>query len=105
MARRVSASRISRCRPPPYWRLSRARVRAERGDPLAKVTLPAGLRRLTAGVESVQVEASTVRQLILELDRLYPGMGAQLRSGMAVAIDGEIIQEPLLETLQPTSEV
>jgi len=72
---------------------------------VAKVIVPEGLRRFTAGASSVELEASNVRQLILELDRRYPGIGAQLRKGMAVAIDGEIFQEPLLESLQPDSEV
>jgi len=72
---------------------------------MVKVHLPVALRSLADGQESVEVEAATVRQLILELDRQFPGLGAELRSGMAVAIDGEIIQEPLLERLGPSSEV
>jgi len=72
---------------------------------LAKVIVPEGLRRFTAGASHVEIEASNVRQLIHELDRRYPGVGAQLRAGMAVAIDGEIFQEPLLEPLQPDSEI
>ena len=72
---------------------------------MVKVYLPVVLRRFTKGEASVELEASTVRQLILELDRRFPGIGAEIRGGMAIAIDGEIIQEPLLERLEPSSEV
>jgi sulfur-carrier protein len=72
---------------------------------VAKVIFSTALRKFTGGVESVEVEVSNVRQLIIELDRRFPGIGAQLRAGTAVAIDGEIIQEALLEPIGPTSEV
>ncbi len=72
---------------------------------MAKVNFSTALRRFTDGVESIEIDASNVRQLIHELDRRFPGIGAQLRGGTAVAVDGEIIQEALLEPLGPTSEV
>ena len=59
---------------------------------MAKVIFSTALRRFTDGAESVEIEASNVRQLIIELDRRYPGIGAQLRGGTAVAVDGEFIQ-------------
>lgn len=55
--------------------------------------------------ESIEVDAGDVRGLIKELDRRYPGSGEQLKSGVAVAIDGEIFQEPLFEELEADSEV
>ncbi len=72
---------------------------------MAKVIFSKALLRFTSGAESVEIDASNVRQLIHELDRLFPGIGAQLRAGTAVAVDGEIIQEALLEPLGPESEV
>ena len=72
---------------------------------MAKVFFSTPLRRFTDGAESVEIEASNVRQLIIELDRRFPGIGAQLRGGSAVAVDGEIIQDALLEPLGPKSEV
>lgn len=56
------------------------------------------------GVASVQVEAGTFRELKRRLTEQFPGLQAGSLSG-AVAIDGEIIAEPLLETLQADSEV
>ena len=72
---------------------------------MAKVIFSNALLRFTGGAESVEIDASNVRQLIHELDRRFPGIGAQLRAGTAVAVDGEIIQEALLEPLGPQSEV
>ena len=50
-------------------------------------------RRFTGGVTELEVEANTVRRLILELDRCFPGLGHQIDEGMALAIDGEIFQD------------
>jgi molybdopterin converting factor small subunit len=63
------------------------------------------VRRLTGGVSEFDVEADTVRRMIVELDRRYPGLGEQIDEGMAVAIDGEIFQDAYLEKLKPDSEV
>ena len=62
-------------------------------------------RRLTGGVTEFDVEANTVRRMIAELDRRYPGLGAQIDESMAVAIDGEIFQDAYLAPLSPDSEV
>ncbi|HZK91827.1 MAG TPA: MoaD/ThiS family protein [Stellaceae bacterium] len=62
-------------------------------------------RRLTGGHTEFDVEANTVRRLIIELDRRYPGLGEQIDGGMAIAIDGEIFQDAYLEKLKPDSEV
>ena len=72
---------------------------------MATVFLSAGLRRFAGGVERVEVEAATVRELVDALDRRFPGIGDRLRDGTAVAIDGEIIPDPLLEPIPPGSEV
>jgi hypothetical protein len=39
-------------------------------------------RRFTGGVTELEVEANTVRRLILELDRCFPGLGHQIDEGM-----------------------
>ena len=50
-------------------------------------------RRFTGGQSEFDVEANTVRRLISELERRFPGLGHQIDEGMAVAIDGEIFQD------------
>ena len=62
-------------------------------------------RRLTGGQTEFEVEANTVRRMIAELDRRFPGLGHQIDEGMAVAIDGEIFQDAYQAELKPDSEV
>jgi molybdopterin converting factor small subunit len=62
-------------------------------------------RRFTGGLTEFDVEADTVRRMIAELDRRYPGLGHQIDEGMAIAIDGEIYQDAYLEKLGPDSEI
>jgi molybdopterin synthase sulfur carrier subunit len=78
---------------------------------MAVVWIPALLRDLTGGQETVSVQGSTVRQIIEALDRLYPGMkdrllvGDFLRSGIAVAVDTQLSRRGLLESVSENSEV
>ncbi len=72
---------------------------------MARVFFPTSLRKYTRGVEETSVDAGNVRDLIRALDALYPGIAEPIRAGMAVAIDGEIIQEAFLEELGPQSEI
>lgn len=73
---------------------------------MAKVVLQTELAdSFTDGVTQLEVEADNVRQLIAALDRQYPGVGERLRTRTAVAIDGEIFQEPYLEAIGANSEV
>jgi sulfur-carrier protein len=62
-------------------------------------------RRLTGGVSEFDVEANNFRRLVLELDRLYPGLGRQVEEGMSVAIDGEIFQDAYLAAFNSDSEI
>jgi molybdopterin synthase sulfur carrier subunit len=69
------------------------------------------LQSLTGGVKQVEVEATTVRQVIDQLDNRYPGMKERLveegrvRRNLAVSIDGEIARLGLLEKVGEHSEV
>ena len=65
----------------------------------------AAARRFTGGQTEFQIEANTVRRMIAELDRRFPGLGHQIDEGMAVAIDGEIFQDAYQAELGPHSEV
>lgn len=61
-------------------------------------------RQYTGGQTHFDLQVSSVRQLVRALDALFPGIGEKLEAG-AIAIDGEIIADPLLEPIQPDSEV
>lgn len=64
-------------------------------------------RRFTDGETRIELteSADTVREIVRTLDARYPGLGMELRSGKAVAIDGQIYQDALLESVGPSTEV
>ena len=75
------------------------------------IYIPTMLQPLTGGTKHVVVAAANLRQVIEGLDELYPGFKSrllddgQLRSNLAVAIDGEIARMGLLEKVGENSEV
>jgi molybdopterin converting factor small subunit len=60
---------------------------------------------LTGGASEFEVEADTVRGVINELERRYPGLGEFIDKRMAFAIDGEICQDGWFEKIGADSEV
>lgn len=80
---------------------------------MPEVWLSPRLQRLTGGQQKVQVSGRTVRQLVDNLERAFPGLKAELyyeeedilMPGMAVIVDGETSQLGLLERVQEDSEV
>ncbi len=78
---------------------------------MATVFIPTMLQKMTGGIKKVDFQAKNLRQVIEELDRLYPGMKDRLvedgaiRSNLAVAVDGEIARMGLLEKVAENSEV
>lgn len=63
-----------------------------------------GLLELANQQRQLELAAEDYRGLLRQLEAQYPGLGEAARR-YAVAIDGLIYQEPLLETLAPNSEV
>ena len=72
---------------------------------MAKVVLIGNLAQLTGGVAEFNLAATSVKQLYQQLAELYPEIGPHLQDGVAVAIDGQIYQDSLLEPIGPDSEV
>ena len=72
---------------------------------MTKVFLGSSLKIFTNGVEELEVEATSVKSLIADLDRQFPGIAEALDSGFALAIDGEVIANPGYEKLKEVSEV
>jgi len=72
---------------------------------MIKVFLGSNLKNFTNGVEELEVEATSVKSLISEMDRQFPGIADALESGFALAIDGEVIANPGYEKLAEVSEV
>ncbi len=71
---------------------------------MATVIFSSELQRLT-GEEHASVIATNYRDLVAELLIRYEKLTEDEILNMAVAIDGEIIHDPLLETVSPDSEV
>ena len=72
---------------------------------MARVVLIGNLAQLTGGVAEFNVSATSVKQLFDKLAELHPELGHHLQEGVAVAIDGQIYQDTLLEPISPDSEV
>ena len=78
---------------------------------MVDVWIPALLQDLTRGQQRVQIAGETVRSVIDQLDLQFPGIkarlmdGNQLRSGIAVVVDGEISSLRLRQRLTENSEV
>jgi molybdopterin converting factor small subunit len=72
---------------------------------MARVVLVGNLTQLTGGVAEFDLSATSIKQLFEQLTELYPAIGRHLDDGIAVAIDGQIFQDTLLEPIRPDSEV
>ena len=71
---------------------------------MAKVVFTDHLLAHTGGEREVHTSATTVRDLLVELEARWPGSRAVL-GRCAVAIDGHIFQDAFLEPLGPRSEI
>ena len=78
---------------------------------LLTVFVPTMLQTMTNGVKQIDMEANNVRQVIDRLETLYPGIkdrlveSGQIRSNLAVAIDGEVARMGLLEKIGEAREI
>ena len=77
------------------------------------VWIPTLMQGLTGGNQVIQVEGATVRQIINNLELLYPGTKVRLYDaeedellpGVAAVVDGDASQLGLMERVNPDSEV
>ena len=78
---------------------------------LLTVFVPTMLQTMTDGGKQIDMEADNVRQVIDRLETLYPGIkdrlveSGQIRSNLAVAIDGEVARMGLLEKIGEAREI
>ena len=75
------------------------------------VWIPPLLRDLTGGDEKVIVPGETVRRVIENLEKTYPGIEARLcedgklRPNISVVVDGQVRRQRLRQRLAETSEI
>ena len=78
---------------------------------MATVYIPEPLQSLSRGEKEVTLEATTVRQIIAQLEARYPRMkdalveDGDLKPHIAVAVDGEVSILGVVEPVNADSEV
>ncbi len=78
---------------------------------MARVFIPALLADRCDGLEVVEAPGSTVREVLEALRLRWPELGerllesGRLRTGISVAVDGELSPMGLLERVSPASEI
>ncbi len=72
---------------------------------MATISLSNELKPYTGGATLLSLEVASVRQLFEELAECFPQLQPYLENGIAVAIDGEIYQDALLQPIRRESEV
>ena len=75
------------------------------------VYIPAHLKQLAEGQETIDIDGGTVREVIENLDKKFPGIQARLcvnddlRPGLNVAVQGKVSLMGLLQKVPKDSEV
>jgi molybdopterin converting factor small subunit len=72
---------------------------------LAKVIFPSNLQQYTLGTKEVEVAAGNYQDLVLELHQRFPTLTKEIIEKQALAINGVMIQTPLLESFDQDSEL
>ncbi len=78
---------------------------------MAVIWIPSLLRDVTGGHETVRVPGATVREVIEQLEKAYPGIKARLcdandlRRNISVAVDTDVARLGLDEPVGEQSEV
>ena len=72
---------------------------------MVKVTLSGNISQMAGGATSIEVEATSVRQIFCYLQDRFPNIKSHMVDDIAVAIDGTVFQDAWLEKITENSEV
>ena len=72
---------------------------------MLQVGLTGSLRSAADDMAMVEIDASTIRELLTKLVKRYPRMNKHLDEGIAVSIDGEIYRDNWGTMIPADSEV
>ena len=72
---------------------------------MARIQLSSSLKQYTGGETEFELEVTNVRQLFRRLGERFPELQAHLEGNVAVALDGVIYQDALLQPIGANGEV
>lgn len=72
---------------------------------MVRVKLWGSLRDLADGQEFVEVEASTFKQVLDQLEAKYPALKPQIKRGVSLALDGVIYRDAWFTKVSEENEI
>ena len=87
-----------------HWKKPLQRM-IQQWQQVAKIHLWGSLRPAADGEKSVEIDASTIRELMNKLEERYPQMTPFLEEGIAVSINGTIYQDQWSQALPEGAEI
>lgn len=78
---------------------------------MATIFIPPQIRDLTGGLDRVETSGGSVRQILEQLDKRFPGFSRrlclddELKPGWAASVDGQLARRGLREPVGLASEV
>ncbi|MEM8811058.1 MAG: MoaD/ThiS family protein [Pseudomonadota bacterium] len=72
---------------------------------MVKVAIWGSLQNLTGGEAEIEVDASTMKEVLDRLAEAHPALKPQIKRGVSLAVDGEIYRNAWFTPVNPDSEV
>ncbi len=72
---------------------------------MVHIVLGGQLKQYTGGQNQLEIDASTIHQLFVRLEKRFPELGPHIEGGLAVAIDGQIYQDSWFEPISDENEI
>ena len=72
---------------------------------MLRIGLSSSLQPAADGATTIELEATTIRELLTRVVEQYPDMDQHLKTGIAVSINGEIYRDNWREQIPTDAEV
>jgi len=72
---------------------------------MVKVQVWGSLKPALEGAEQIELEASSIREVLDQLCERYPAMNQAIQRGVSVSVDGRMYANSVMIPLRPESEV
>lgn len=73
--------------------------------PVMQISLSGSLKTGAGGASTLNIEASTIQELLTRLVDRFPALQEQLNDGIAVAINGDIYRDDWTQPIPEGAEV